>query len=340
MPSEPLELPSCDDRRLWDVWMSWYQFPALAAADDLGLFALLERGPLTRDEAAKALGLSPRSAEALLGVMTALGLLEQRDGRFLNAEVARNFLVPSSPYYWGGMIHFVRDLVLNRTTVKDVLVKDRPKDGSMDAFWETHELKEEEARAFTAAMHTRSLHLGVAVARRLDFRGVRRFLDVAGGSGCFSIALARQHPHVRCTVLELPTVCTIAREYIDRFGVRDRVDALEADMFRDAWPRGYDAVFFSNIYHDWDRTKCERLTRRSFEALPSGGRILIHEVLLDDTKDGPLVGVTDSLHMVFFTEGKQRTLGEFRELLEGAGFRDVAATPTYGYYSVVSAVKP
>jgi len=340
MTTEPLPLPSCDDRRVWDVWMSWYQFPALAVADDLGLFALLEHAPLTQEGAAKELRLSPRSAEALLGVMTALGFLEQRDGRFLNTEVSRNFLLPSSPYYWGGMIQFVRDLAITRETVKDVLVKDRPRGGSMDAMWETHEIKEEQARAFTAAMHTRSLHLGVAMARRIDFSGVRRFLDVAGGSGCFSIALARQHPSVRCTVLELPTVCKIAREYVTRFGVGDRVDTVEANMFRDPWPQGYDVHFFSNIYHDWDRTRCLHLTRRSFEALPPGGRILIHEVLLDDAKDGPLVGVTDSLHMVFFTEGKQRTAGEFRELLEEAGFRDVKVTPTFAYYSVVEARKP
>src|SRR5262245_61775886 len=236
--------------------MSWYQFPALAATDDLGLFALLERAPLTAEETGRELRLSPRSTEALVGVLTALELLARRDGRFVNAEVTRNFLVPTSPYYWGGMIRFVRDLVVNRQAIQDVLVKDRPKDGSMDAFWETHEMQEEQTRAFTAAMHTRSLHLGVAMARRIDFGGVRRFLDVAGGSGCFSIALARQYPGVRCTVLELPTVCRIAREYIGRFGVQDRVDTLEADMFRDAWPKGYDAVFFSNIYHDWDRTKC------------------------------------------------------------------------------------
>lgn len=320
--------------------MTAYQFPTLCVADELGLFALLEAGPLGPEEIGKKLSLSPRATEALVGVLAALGLLERRDGRFLLGDLARSFLLPSSPYYWGGMIRFVRDLVLNRKTIQEVLQKDRPRDGSMDRFWKSHDQDPEQARAFTHAMHSRSLVLGAAVARRLDFAGVGRLLDVAGGSGCFSIPIVLAHPEVRCTVLELPAVAPLAREYAERYGVAGRVDAVEADMFGDPWPRGYDAHFFSNIYHDWDRARCLDLTRRSFEALPPGGRILIHELLLNDTKDGPLVAASDSMHMMFFTEGKQRSAGEFREILEEAGFRQFSVTPTYAWYSVVGARKP
>src|SRR6516162_2679170 len=66
---KPLEMPSCDDRLLWDTYMSVYHLPTLVAADDLGLFSLLNREPATVDEVAKGLSLGPRAAEALLGVM-------------------------------------------------------------------------------------------------------------------------------------------------------------------------------------------------------------------------------------------------------------------------------
>jgi predicted O-methyltransferase YrrM len=341
MPLIPLELPSCDDRRIWEVWMQAYQFPTLCVADDLGLFPLLERRPMSADEVAKELRLSPRAAESLVGVLSGLGFLVQNAGRFSITEVARNFLLPSSPYYWGGMLRFVRDIPITRQSLQEVLLKDRPRDGSMDEMWEKHEMEPEKAKAFTAAMHSRSLHLGVAAARRVAaFAEVKRLLDVAGGSGCFSIALAERHPAMRCTVLELAQVATLAKGYVAEFGLDGRVDTLVADMFADPWPAGYDGVFFSNIYHDWDRARCLRLTKKTFDALPRGGRIFIHEVLLAETKDAPLVGITDSMHMMFFTEGKQRTAGEFESILSEAGFRDMVVTPTYAYYSVVQARKP
>jgi cyclopropane fatty-acyl-phospholipid synthase-like methyltransferase len=140
--------------------------------------------------------------------------------------------------------------------------------------------------------------------------------------------------------MELAGVAKLAEGYAAQYGVRDRVDAKIVDMFREPWPSGYDAVFFGNIYHDWSREKCALLTRKSFEALPSGGRIYVHEILLNETKDGPLPAATDSMHMVFFTEGKQQSPGEFEALFRDAGFRDLSVTPTYGYYSLVSARKP
>ena len=337
----PLELPPCDDRRIWEVWMQAYQFPTLCVADEMGLFTLLERSPLTADQVASELTLSPRAAESLVGVLTGLGFLVQHGGRFQITEVTRHFLLPSSPYYWGGMLRFVRDIPITREALQGVLAKDRPRDGTMDEMWEAHEMKPEMARAFTSAMHSRSLHLGVAAARRVpEFAGVRRLLDVAGGSGCFSIALAQRHPQMRCTVLELAQVAKLAQGYIAEFGLADRVVTHVADMFADPWPAGHDAAFFSNIYHDWDRARCLHLTRKTFDALPREGRVFIHEVLLSDTKDAPLVGITDSMHMMFFTEGKQRTAGEFESILAEAGFRDMTVTPTYAYYSVVQARKP
>jgi hypothetical protein len=334
-------LPPTDDKRLWDVWLSHYHFPTLTAADELGLFRLLEPRALSAAEIATGLKLSPRATEALVGTVAALGFLVQYDGRFHLSDVARSFLLPDSPTYWGGMLQFARGLPVTHEALLSALRKDRPRGGTMEGMWEEHEMEPEKARAFTHAMHTRSFHLGVAAARRVrEFAGVQRLLDVAGGSGCFSIALAQEHPAIRCTVMELKAVAALAREYIAKEKVQDRVDTVTANMFRDPWPSGYDAAFFSNIYHDWDRPECLLLTKRTFEALPRGGRIFIHELLLSDTKDAPLAGVTDSMVMMLVTAGKQRTLGEFESILSEAGFRDTAVVPTYGYYSVVHARKP
>ncbi len=310
-----MELPTCDDRRMWDVMMSAYHFGSLTAADELGLFALLARSPAGPDEVGKALRLSPRATEALLGVVHSLGFLERHGGKFHLAEVARNFLLPESPFYWGGMLRFMRDFPFTRQAVQDALQKDRPKYLEGEDLWETHETKPEVAAAFTHAMHSRSVHLGRAVGLRCDFTGVRRFLDVAGGSGVFSMGVALANPGVRCTVAELPVVCGLAKEYVAKAGLADRVDAVAVDMFQEPLPKGYDVHFYSNIWHDWDERRCLHLAKKSIDALPSGGRILIHEILLNDAKDGPLTAATDSMHMMFFTEGKQRSAGEFGAIL-------------------------
>ncbi|MBI2993205.1 MAG: hypothetical protein HYY48_03400 [Gammaproteobacteria bacterium] len=117
--------------------------------------------------------------------------------------------------------------------------------------------------------------------------------------------------------------------------VADRVDTCAVDMFRQEWPPGYDAVFFSNIFHDWSFETCAELARRAFANLPAGGRIFLHEMLVNGSGDGPLTAAAFSVLMLLGTEGRQFTLNELAELLEKTGFRDVSATATYGYYSLV-----
>ncbi|WP_437518289.1 methyltransferase [Sorangium sp. So ce1099] len=97
---------------------------------------------------------------------------------------------------------------------------------------------------------------------------------------------------------------------------------------------------FANILHDWDSARRQRLIQHSFEALPPGGRVLIYELLLSDGQDGPLTAALMSMNMVFLTPGKQLTAGELDELLRGCGFTDVAVTPAYAGYSLISARKP
>jgi hypothetical protein len=338
--TQHLKLPTCDDKLVWDVWMSVYHFPTLTVADDVGLFPLLERAPATAEEVAQSLSLGPRAVESLLGVMTSLGFLVQRQGRFYLTDVTRNFLLPESPYYWGGMLQLTRDIPFTRLAIREALKRDKPIGYEGKDVWETHQVDSEQAKVFTRAMHSHSFPAATGLAEQGDFSGVKRLLDVAGGSGCFCIALALRYPEMQFTVMELQVVCKLAEEYIADYGLQDRINTLAADIFNDAWPAGYDAIFFSNIFHDWDRKRCLHLARSSYEALPPGGRIYLHEMLLEDTKDGPLPATLFSMNMMFFTEGKQFTAGELGELLRECGFQDLAITPTYGYYSLISGRKP
>jgi hypothetical protein len=98
--------------------------------------------------------------------------------------------------------------------------------------------------------------------------------------------------------------------------------------------------FYSNIYHDWLPEKGRFLTEKSYAALPPGGRIVVHEVLFDDDKGGPLRAAAYSAGMMMWSEGQQYSGAELTTMLTEAGFRDVEVKPTFGYDSIVSGRKP
>jgi cyclopropane fatty-acyl-phospholipid synthase-like methyltransferase len=234
----------------------------------------------------------------------------------------------------------MRSTPISHPSLLEALRKDQPTIYEDQDIWATHELDVEQAKAFTQHMHSQTVSPAMGAALRGDFTSVKRLLDVGGGSGAFCFALARQYPKIHCTILELPVVCRIAEEYISAAGLEEQVDTLAGNFFQDPFPEGYDAILFGNVFHDWGRKKCLHLARCSFEALPKGGKIYLHEILLSDTKDSPLVATSFSMCMVWVTEGKQFTASELHQLLTECGFEDISITPSYGYYSLISARKP
>ena len=232
----PLEPPPCDDRAIWDVWLSRWHLPAVTVADELGLFGLLDDGPQSREGIRARLGVGARGAEALTGVLAALGFLAQRGGRYALTDVARTYLVPGRPYYWGPMLHRSHRArlpqghsgllgALRRDFETASLVTGSAADearSSVEA-WARGEIDPQLARSVTSAMHSQSFPAAFGVARRGDFAGVRRLLDVAGGSGCVCIALALRLPALRCTVLELAPVVEDVAEEVSVVAGRPRV---------------------------------------------------------------------------------------------------------------------
>jgi acetylserotonin N-methyltransferase len=346
-----LEPPTADPRIIWDIYFSSHILPVVALADEMGVFTLLEQGPLSIPEAADRLQVSDEWSEIVLGTLAGLQLVRLQDGRFRNGDAAHSFLLPSSPYYAGYTLRrFASRNVWERLKRaigepgSDVSAAE-PTSPTPSSVYVVRDWKEDEyplqrAEEGTRTMHGLSFSAAVAMARNADFSRVRRLLDVAGGSGGFSIALAQRYPDLRCSVAELPVVCQVTRRYLAEYGVEDRVDTVALNMFFEPWPSGYDAVFFSCVLHDWDLEHRLELMRRAYDALPAYGRIYIHEMLLEDGGNGPLASALYSLSMRIGTLGKQFSVPELREALESIGFADVAVTNTTHYFSLVSAQKP
>jgi hypothetical protein len=344
MTRVPIEPPMCGPEAIWDAMLAAYHFPTLLVADEIGLFAALHRTPATSEEVAERHGMIHRAAIVLLGVLAAKGHLVQHGGRFHLTESSRQFLLPDSPYYCGPALEIRRQRPVDHTIIKDILFRDRATSPPVlfdTDMWKASAAYIDRHRASTASMHALFFPAAVAVSLYGDFRGVTRLLDVAGGSGAFSIALASRYPDMRLTVMDLPPACVLAAEYAATFGVADRIATLTADMFNSDWPTDFDAHLFSNVFHDWDEKRNQALAVRSFNALPAGGRIYVHESLLNETLDGPPLMTLYSMNMARVTEGGRQYSGsELQRMLLQAGFIDVRISETHSMFSLLTAHKP
>jgi len=336
-----LLLSAPDDAPIWQVWLSAYHLPAVVVADDVGLFRELAAGPASTEELALRLEIEVRAVECLTGVLVPLGLLLQLAGAYQLTDVAAKCLVPTSPFYWGPFFERVRQAPLDCQKLADSLRKGTAaKDSRTAKLWEAPSVPPERLKSFTHAMHSHSFGLAIRAVPSMGLDGVRAFLDVGGGSGSFSIAAALHHPGLRCVVMDLPPVCEVAEGYVAMHGVQAQVTSQPVDMFKEAWPGGFDGIFFNDIFHDWDREQCELLAGRAKNAVAPGGRVLAHEMLLTDTKDGPLQAAAYSVAMLFAAHGRQRSAAEMTAIFSSAGLVAVTVRPTSSGYALIEGRRP
>jgi O-methyltransferase domain/Dimerisation domain len=333
--------PRIDDRPIWNITLTLMGGPALLAAHRLRLFPLLAGQRLTLLQVCESLRLQPRAAQALLGVVVALGFCRFDRERYSLTPVAEDYLLENSPTYFGGWLDFVINTYSTyavESIEKAVLQNSQQLYGGAE--WvRSHEEQADLARKFTRAMHSISIGPALAWPELIDLSRHRVMLDIGGGSGAHCIGATRKWPNLRAIVFDIAPVCEVAREFAAEYALRDRISTHAGDMWTDRFPDA-DCHFYSHIFHDWPVEKCELLARQSFERLPAGGRIIVHEILFDDDKSGPLVAAAMNMVMLTNTTGQQFSGSELSTMLSAAGFRDLEVKPVFGIMSIVTGRKP
>ncbi|MBI3769149.1 MAG: methyltransferase [Deltaproteobacteria bacterium] len=332
-----------DDRPIWDIVFGIWGYPAVLVAHRLKLFALLAERPRTLDEVCAAKGLQRRPAETLLAVTTSLGLARLENGRYSLTPLAEDYLIGTGPAYFGGFFDgmmAVYDIYSVESLCKAVETN-APQGvfgGSDDPFQASRD-RAEFAASFTRWMHSISIGPALAWPEVVDLSTHRVMLDVGGGSGAHAIGALSRWPELRAVVLDIEPVCRVATEFAARYELEARIRTRAADFFRDAFPDA-DLHFYSMIFHDWPPEKCHQLARKSFASLPSGGRVVVHEMLFNDDRTGPFGVAAFNVAMLLAMPGQQYSGREIGAMLRDAGFSKIEVTPTFGYWSIVTGLKP
>jgi acetylserotonin N-methyltransferase len=193
-------------------------------------------------------------------------------------------------------------------------------------------------REFLMAMHRFALISSPRVLAAFPLSRFRRLADLGGATGHMAVAASRHYPAMRAVVLDLPEVVPLAKELVAATEVADRVEVAAGDFFADPLPRA-DLYTLGRILHDWSEEKIMKLLRKAHAALPPGGAVLVAEKLISDDRAGPDWAQMQDVNMLLVTEGRERTLGEYAELLKRAGFAEVEGRVTDAPVDAVLAVK-
>ena len=259
-----------------------------------------------------------RAAGMLLNALVALGLLVKSGVDYRNTpESARFFVQGSKDNHRNGLLHTANiwhrwskmtDAVRTGTRV----AIDR--DGTPD--W---------TRNFIAGMQRNAKDRAPLVVKALGTTGVRRVLDLGGGSGAYSIAFVKASPDVQCEILDILEVVPLAAEYVSQAGVLAQVSLRTGDMLQDDFGSGYDIIMLNAICHMFSEEQNRDIFRRARQALAPKGRLVVQDFILNPDKTGPQHAALFSLNMLVSTDaGASYSELEYTHWMKAAGFTEVS----------------
>jgi SAM-dependent methyltransferase len=325
-----------------DMMSGMFVTQALHTMARLGIADLLRDGPRTAADLARAAGASERALYRVLRFLASKRVLtEDGGGRFATTALGKTFET--------GALGSLREMVLT-TTYDDYWnaagkLPAAVQSGSSgfreiwgEEFYAHLAANPEKAKVFQRGMAGVSGPQAVAVADAYDFTGLRRIVDVGGGSGTFLRRILAGQPAARGTLFDRPHMVETARRALDAdAAVRDRVDYVGGDFFAEV-PAGADTYFLANVLHNWSDADAIRILSNIRRAVAPEGRLLVVEPVIGPEADPAASEQLDVIMLAVFGEGcGERTLAEHEALLTAAGFRLGRVVQTACHVAVLEA---
>jgi hypothetical protein len=336
--TEPL-----NPERILQTGLGFWPAKTLLSAVELGVFSELARGPEPFDALSGRLGLHPRSARDFLDTLVALGFLTRSDDLYANTPEADQFLDRAKPSYVGGILEMANHrLYPFWGQLTEALRTGQPQSESSrggTGFFETLYADPARLREFLAAMTGVSHGSNLLIARSFPWGEYRSYVDVGTAQGDLAVQIARAHPHLRGIGFDLPEVAPVFNDYVAAQGVAEQLHFVPGSFFEADLPRA-DVVLMGHILHDWDLATKRMLIAKAYDALPSGGALVVYEAIIDDERSSNGFGLMMSLNMLIETPGGfDYTGADCAGWMREAGFSSTRVERLMGPDSMVIAIK-
>ena len=323
---------------LTDVMHGYWKSAILFAAVEAGLFDVLAEGPQTASEVAERAGTDPRATSMILDALTALKLVEKSEDVYANTPIAERYLVADSPNYQGSIIRHNTHMWLSWGDLPYVLKTGSPRREGPRLALPSDEKRTE---TFIRGMHEASVASAEFLMSQIDLSGVRRMLDVGGGPGSYCFAAVRHNRAVKATVFDLPDTLKVTRKFIREHDMEEHVDTAAGDFTKDDLPGGYDLVLLSQVLHSYPPPQCKALVAKAAQALNPGGRLIVNEFALDESRTQPTAAVLFSVNMLVNTQGGSAyTRSEITRWMRDAGLTDIEEMDLAGRSTAFIGRKP
>ena len=308
----------------FDMIAGYVYSQILMAFVQAGLIEFLNGSLHSFDDIGNFTGLSPSATDRLLRAGRSLQIVESPQAGLWTLGEAGSPLSAND-----GAMAMIRHHHLLYSDLADplaLLARDRRQETALSAYW-TYASKGQgnDVAGYSALMAATQPMVSLQIRDAYDFTAHDRMLDIGGGSGAFTVAIAAAAPTLQFGIFDLPDVIIEAQKQL----VGHASIAFHPGNFKDTpLPTGYDLITLVRILHDHDDGVAESLLAKIYAALPKGGRLLIVEPMADQKYAKRMGDAYFGLYLWAMNSGRPRSVSETTAMLSKAGFTRIDRVKT------------
>ena len=320
---------------LFQMATGYWLSQAIYVAAKLGIADLLEDGPRSSAELANATCCHSPSLFRVLRALSTVGIVTHtgddsfslaRTGNALRSSVPgslRAIVVTLGEIHYqacGELLHTVRtgSPAFNRVFGTSL--------------FEYLQQNCQAGAAFNRGMSNVARLLANAILLAYDFSAVASIVDIGGGEGDLLRRILETYPGIIGILFDLSTEhpsppCTAKNTGLFSY---------ESGDFFESVPTNVEAYLLCGVVHDWSDELVGIILRNCRKAMATNGRLLIVDTIVPETSCASFSKLLD-INMMAMTSGRERTIREFRALLDTADFKVNRIIPTLAPQSIIEA---
>ncbi len=280
-----------------DISYAFQKSRVLLTACEFEIFSIIGENGLSSEEIANKIDADRIATERLLNALCGLNLLNKKEVLYYNTNTSMKHLVQGSDEFMGNLEYIASTWDLWSNLSQTI------KTGKSLNYTSIDKLSEKWIDNYSAAAYWRANVEAEDIVKLVVQSGSKRILDLGGGMGAYSKALAEQNPNAEIVLFDIPYVAGQARENIKEWNLGNRIKVIEGNFQTDDIGKGYDLIFISRVlqhYSIWDNVK---VLQKCYDSTLYGGHVVINETILDDKRTSPLQHVMWSINLLLNSNG-------------------------------------
>ena len=293
----------------------------LLTAVELGVLECLERDEASALQVAQALGTDARATAILLDALAAIGVVEKHAGNYSVRGEAISSLTENHPDSVVDALAHAAQLWGRWSCLTQVVEDGHPGPAQRS---------DSGRRSLALAMRMYARQAAPSAAPFIDGPDVRHMLDLGGGTGAFAVHFAGRFPRLHAVILDRDDQAVhLAEEDIAAANLQSRVSVRQADFQVDDIGEDYDLVFISSVVCTLSEEESRALLRKVSRALRPGGRLVVRDMMTDNSGTMTAEAALFSVSMLVTTfNGQVYPAARVKAWARAAGFENVHAIPT------------